>query len=65
MNIEIYNRVRYVGASGKVEQVSPGDIGYVIEDYGDGNFEVEFSDPDGTTKAQAVIAGQDLELAEK
>jgi hypothetical protein len=65
MNIEIYNRVRYIGASGKVEQVSAGDIGYVIEDYGDGNFEVEFSNPDGATRAQAVISRQDLELAER
>ncbi|MDR5749865.1 MULTISPECIES: DUF4926 domain-containing protein [unclassified Caballeronia] len=64
MSIEIYNRVRYIGAPGKFEQVFPGDIGYVIEDYGDSNFEVEFSNSDGTTRAQAVIGRKDLELAE-
>lgn len=64
MNISIYSRVRYIGLPNTQEGLSRGDIGYVIEEYGDGNFEVEFSNPDGTTKAQAVIAGCDLELAE-
>jgi hypothetical protein len=63
--LNVYNRVRYVGAPGEFERVSPDDIGYVIEDYGDGNFEVEFSNPDGTTRTQAVIARQNLELAER
>ncbi len=64
MKISIYNRVRYVGLGNIQERINPGDFGYVIEDYGDGNFEVEFSNPDGTTRAQAVLAGRNLELAE-
>ncbi|KWD61418.1 hypothetical protein WL76_27395 [Burkholderia ubonensis] len=64
MKISIYNRVRYIGQSNAQERIYPGDIGYVIEDYSDGNFEVEFSNPDGTTRAQVVVAGRDLELAE-
>jgi hypothetical protein len=63
MKISIYNRVRYVGLANDQDRIYPGEIGYVIEDYGDGNFEVEFSNPDGTTRTQAVIAGSDLELS--
>jgi hypothetical protein len=63
MKISIYNRVRYVGLANDQDRIHPGEIGYVIEDYGDGNFEVEFSYLDGTTRTQAVIAGSDLELS--
>lgn len=65
MSLSIYNRVRYVGPVNVQEQINPGDIGYIIEDYGDGNYEVEFSDQNGTTRALAVIAANRLELAEK
>ncbi|MGO4815217.1 DUF4926 domain-containing protein [Cupriavidus sp. 2MCAB6] len=65
MKIPLYNRVRYVGREGSYEGLRWGDIGYVIEDYCDGNYEVEFSNPDGTTRVQAVLAGRDLELAER
>ncbi|WP_354678909.1 DUF4926 domain-containing protein [Cupriavidus plantarum] len=64
MNISIYNRVRYVGREDAHDGLSVGDIGYVIEDYGDGNYEVEFSNADGTTRVQAVIQNLDLKLAE-
>lgn len=65
MSLPIYSRVRYVGPVSVHEQINPGDVGYIIEDYSDGNYEVEFSDPDGTTRALVVIAGNDLELAEQ
>lgn len=64
MKIAIYSRVRYVGPENAEERLNSGDIGYVIEDYGDGNFEVEFSNPDGTTRAQVVIPGRELHAAE-
>ncbi|WP_086924169.1 DUF4926 domain-containing protein [Variovorax sp. JS1663] len=64
MRPSIYSRVRYLGVANGQERINPGDIGYIIEDYGDGNFEVEFCRADGTTGAQAVIAESDLELAE-
>lgn len=64
MKISIYNRVRYVGPENPHNGLSVGDIGYVIEDYDDGNYEVEFSNADGTTRVQAVIQIRDLELAE-
>lgn len=65
MKISIYNRVRYLGPLNTKEEIKAGDIGYVIEDYGDGNFEVEFSYPNGVTRAQVVISGSDLESVEK
>ncbi len=65
MSLSIYNRVRYVGPVNVHEQINPGDVGYIIEDYSDGNYEVEFSDPDGTTRALVVIAENDLQLAEQ
>ncbi|MBU9694289.1 DUF4926 domain-containing protein [Burkholderia multivorans] len=63
MTIHIYDRVRFVGPRGLVSSLRPGDIGYVIEDYGDGNYEVEFSNADGTTRVQEVIAVEHLENA--
>lgn len=65
MKISIYNRVRYLRPLNTKDEIKTGDIGYVIEDYGDGNFEVEFSDPNGVTRAQVVISGHHLESAEK
>jgi len=64
VRLSIYSRVRYIGPANVQEQINPGDIGYIIEDYGDGNYEVEFSESDGTTRELAVIAGNKLELAE-
>ena len=59
----IYDRVRYVGPS--QGQVVTGSLGYVIEDYGDGNFEVEFSaSHDGTTYGVLVVPATQLERAE-
>ncbi|WP_373558400.1 DUF4926 domain-containing protein [Burkholderia sp. MSMB1072] len=39
--------------------------GYIIEDYGNGNCEVEFSRPDGTTKALTVITADRLASGEE
>jgi hypothetical protein len=39
-------------------------LGYIIEVYGDGNYEVEFSDPaTGTSLAQVVVNGSEIVLA--
>lgn len=38
-------------------------LGYVIESYADGKYEVEFSDANGITIAQIVVGEEDLILA--
>jgi hypothetical protein len=56
MNIKLYSRVRFVGPVVEFPELTENDIGAIIEDYGDGNYEVEFSDtPMGITHAQVVI----------
>ncbi|HET6552558.1 MAG TPA: DUF4926 domain-containing protein [Dyella sp.] len=58
MTIKLFSRVEFVGA--QHDELRAGDIGYIIEDYGDGNYEVEFSNADGSTRAQVVVNEKDL-----
>lgn len=55
MNIKIYSKVRFIGSKEDFPELNTNDIGYIIEDYNDGNYEVEFSDSNGITIAQVVI----------
>lgn len=65
MAIEIYRRVRLVtDRFASTDDVSRGAIGYVIEAYPEGNFEVEFSGEGGITYAQIVAKTDELEDAE-
>lgn len=64
MTLTLYSRVVYIGQDGIYECIENNDVGYVIEDYGDGNYEVEFSDACGSTMAQAVIPEIFLQPAE-
>jgi hypothetical protein len=48
----VYSRVIYVGPNGLYDDVEENDVGYIIENYGDGNYEIECSDVDGSTRAQ-------------
>jgi Domain of unknown function (DUF4926) len=60
MTLKVFSRVEFVGQ--RHDELSTGDVGYIIEDYGDGNYEVEFSSPDGSTRVQAVISENELAL---
>ncbi len=40
------------------------DVGYIIEVYDDGSYEIEFSDARGATRAQIVARAEDLQFAE-
>lgn len=64
MNLSLYSRIVYIGPNGLYADVNERDVGYIIEDYGDGNFEVEFSGADGSTKAQFAIPEGFLKSAE-
>jgi hypothetical protein len=50
-----YDRVRYCGPFVSDENLAPGDVGTILEDYGDGYYEVQFDGPDGMT-AKAIRA---------
>lgn len=62
MMLALYYRVTYVGPSGLYDGINENDVGYIIEDYGDGNYEVEFSDIDGSTRALAAISSIHLKV---
>lgn len=58
-----YTRVILLNDRHMLEGASRGMAGYVIEIYGDGNYEVEFSGPDGTTLAQIVVSEDEIEAS--
>lgn len=61
-----YNRVKLITDKYISEGVKCGDGGFIIEEYDDGNFEVEFSNPQsGITIALVVACPQELELIEE
>jgi len=55
-----YSRVRLLTDRYREEGVAAGAIGYVIEVYPGGNYEVEFSDENGITIAQIVAREDEL-----
>ncbi|GEM_PF-865062 len=59
-----YSRIRLLTPNYESEGVPLGSIGYLIETYSDGAYEVEFSAPDGTTIAQLVLNEAEIQLAE-
>lgn len=65
MMFELYMKVRYVGPDSFSADIRENDFGYVIEDYKDGNYEIEFSNADGISKAQLVIPERYLINADK
>lgn len=62
--LENYTRVRLETDSYKAEGASRGDLGYIIEVYPGGHYEVEFSRPDGTTFAQITAKECDIQQDE-
>lgn len=59
----LYSRVRITTDKFLNEDVPAGAVGYIIERYDDGNYEVEISDENGITIAQFVAAESDLKPA--
>ena len=60
-----YSRVKLLTNKFESEGITIGAIGYIIEVYDDGNYEVEFSDSKtGITIAQIVATPRDIEVAE-
>ena len=63
--IHLYDRIRVLTARFDANGVSVGLEGYVVDEYGDGCLEIEFSNPDGSTFAQIVARRVDLQLVEE
>lgn len=63
--VKPYDRVRIVTARFEAEGAPLGSVGYVIDEYADGNLEVEISAGDGSTTAQFVAGQDDLALVEE
>ncbi len=60
-DLNLYDRVRLVCSRFDDRGVSVGAEGYVVDQYDDGCFEVEFSNADGSTLAQIVASGHDVQ----
>lgn len=55
--INEYDNVRYTGPFNRDLALAPCEVGVILDDYGDGNYEVEFAFPDGTTWLQCALSG--------
>jgi hypothetical protein len=58
-----YSRVRLTTNKYEKEGGRVGMLGYIIETYPDGRYEVEFSDANGVSIAQLVVTEDDVALA--
>lgn len=65
MHPEKYQRVRLLTDRFEREGLVSNALGYIIEIYDDGNCEVEFSDENGITYGQVVVAPSEIEAAEE
>ena len=64
VTIQMHTRVRVKSDRFREEGAPTGTVGYVIEAYADGTYEVEVSDANGVTVAQFVASEAELEVAE-
>ncbi|WP_084144980.1 DUF4926 domain-containing protein [Amycolatopsis jejuensis] len=62
--IKQYQKVRVLTDDFSGEGVHAGDVGYVIECYPGGRYEVEVSGAGGITVAQFVAEEKDIEVAD-
>lgn len=64
MSYPNYSEVRLLTDVYQSDGLSKGAIGYIIEVWEEGVYEVEFSNPDGTTIALLALPESDIELSE-
>ena len=63
--MKVYDKIRITSQGYEFEKVYPGMIGYILEKYSDGRYEVEFSDKiTGETIALLVLKDSDMAKAE-
>jgi hypothetical protein len=61
--IELFDRVRLITDRYEADGAKRGDIGYVVEIYDDGAYEIEISADDGTTIALFAAQPHEVEPA--
>jgi hypothetical protein len=61
--LENYSRICLLINRYESENIPKGSIGYIIETYDDGAYEVEFSDSNGITRGLLVLNESDMQLA--
>jgi hypothetical protein len=64
MTFDQYTRVMLLTDRFQHEGLVKGNIGYIIEVYAEGVYEVEFSDANGITIAQIVVSEAEIQLAD-
>lgn len=64
MKLENYTRIKLLTDRYQDHGVPKGSIGYIIEIYDTGDYELEFSREDGTTLALFAAKPHDVEAAE-
>jgi hypothetical protein len=62
MTLKPYSQVELVTDSYQERGVSIGAIGTIVEVYDDGDYEVEFSHPDGMTIAWFAVSQNEVKL---
>ncbi|MBW4839821.1 MAG: DUF4926 domain-containing protein [Paenibacillaceae bacterium] len=61
--MELYKKVRLLTDTYSNQGAQKFDVGYIIEFYPGGKYEIEFSDPEtGITYAQIVARQEDFEV---
>lgn len=59
--MKVYDKIKITSSDHEFEKVYPGMIGYILEEYSDGRYEVEFSDEiTGETIAFLVLKESDM-----
>jgi hypothetical protein len=64
MSLNNYSRVKLLVDRYSGDGVDAGALGYIIEVYPDGKYEVEFSDGTGKSIAQLVLSESEISLHE-
>ncbi|MDK2763739.1 DUF4926 domain-containing protein [Alteromonas sp. 07-89-2] len=60
----LYKKVVLKASEFKDEGLPEGVVGYVIDDFGDGNYDVEFSNENGETIDILVLNSNQFELVD-
>ena len=58
---KVYSKIILTSSAYGDRDLNEGSEGYIIEDFKDGNYDVEFSDSGGETKAILILTSLEFE----